>query len=173
MKRLEIYNLAAQSHVKISFEMSLYITDIDAFGTYKLLKAVMNNNLKDINHFYQESISELYGKIQEVPQSEKTLFYPRSLYRVAKLYVFWILKNYRESHDLFIFNGILFNHGSVRCGHNFVERKITLGLGKIIRGEFDRLIMGNLDSQRDIGSSKDYVEGMLLILQQENHDDFV
>ena len=160
MERLEIYNLAAQSHVKVSFEMPEYTADTDAFGTLKLLEAVMNNNLKDITRFYQASTSELYGKVQEVPQSETTPFYPRSPYGVAKLYGFWIVKNYRESYGLYASNGILFNHGGIRRGHNFVERKITLGLGKIIRGETDRLTMGNLDSQRDIGSSKDYVEGM-------------
>lgn len=173
MERLEIYNLAAQSHVKVSFEMPEYTADTDAFGTLKLLEAVMNNNLKDITRFYQASTSELYGKVQEIPQSETTPFYPRSPYGVAKLYGFWIVKNYRESYGLYACNGILFNHGGVRRGHNFVERKITLGLGKILRGESDRLVMGNLDSQRDIGNSKDYVEGMWMMLQQENPDDFV
>lgn len=173
MERLEIYNLAAQSHVKVSFEMPEYTADTDAFGTLKLLEAVMNNNLKDITRFYQASTSELYGKVQEVPQSETTPFYPRSPYGVAKLYAYWIVKNYRESYGLYACNGILFNHGGVRRGHNFVERKITLGLGKILRGETDRLVMGNLDSQRDIGNSKDYVEGMWMMLQQEKPDDFV
>lgn len=173
MERLEVYNLAAQSHVKVSFEMPEYTADTDGFGTLKLLEAIMNNNLKDITRFYQASTSELYGKVQEVPQSETTPFYPRSPYGVAKLYGFWIVKNYRESYGLHASNGILFNHGGVRRGHNFVERKITLGLGKILRGESDRLVMGNLDSQRDIGNSKDYVEGMWLMLQQEIPDDFV
>lgn len=173
MERLEVYNLAAQSHVKVSFEMPEYTADTDGFGTLKLLEAIMNNNLKDITRFYQASTSELYGKVQEVPQSETTPFYPRSPYGVAKLYGFWIVKNYRESYGLHASNGILFNHGGVRRGHNFVERKITLGLGKILRGESDRLTMGNLDSQRDIGNSKDYVEGMWLMLQQEIPDDFV
>lgn len=173
MSRLEIYNLAAQSHVKISFEMPEYTADTDAFGTLKLLEAVMNNGLKEITRFYQASTSELYGLVQEVPQSETTPFYPRSPYGVAKLYGFWIVKNYRESYGLFASNGILFNHGGVRRGHNFVERKITLGLGKILRGESDRLTMGNLDSQRDIGNSKDYVEGMWMMLQHDKPDDFV
>lgn len=173
MERLEIYNLAAQSHVKVSFEMPEYTADTDAFGTLKLLEAVLNNNLKDVVRFYQASTSELYGKVQEVPQSETTPFYPRSPYGVAKLYGYWIVKNYRESYGMYACNGILFNHGGVRRGHNFVERKITLGLSKIIRGETDRLVMGNLDSQRDIGNSKDYVEGMWLMLQQESPDDFV
>ncbi len=173
MNRLEVYNLAAQSHVKVSFEMPEYTADTDAFGTLKLLEAIMNNNLKDITRFYQASTSELYGKVQEVPQKETTPFYPRSPYGVAKLYAYWIVKNYREAYGLYACNGILFNHGGVRRGHNFVERKITLGLGKILRGETDRLIMGNLDSQRDIGNSKDYVEGMWMMLQQEQPDDFV
>jgi GDPmannose 4,6-dehydratase len=173
MIQLEIYNLAAQSHVKVSFEMPEYTADTDAFGTLKLLEAVMNNDLKEITRFYQASTSELYGLVQEVPQSETTPFYPRSPYGVAKLYGYWIVKNYRESYGLYACNGILFNHGSVRRGHNFVERKITLGLGKILRGETDRLVMGNLDSQRDIGNSKDYVEGMWMMLQQEKPDDFV
>jgi len=206
MERLEIYNLAAQSHVKISFEMPEYTADADAFGTLKLLEAVINvwsdglkihtdqhdakcmerdaqghhtthldinNNLKDKVRFYQASTSELYGLVQEVPQKETTPFYPRSPYGVAKLYAYWIVKNYRESYGLYACNGILFNHGGVRRGHNFVERKITLGLGKIVRGETDVLIMGNIDSQRDIGSSKDYVEGMWMMLQQDQSDDFV
>lgn len=173
MSRLEIYNLAAQSHVKISFEMPEYTADTDAFGTLKILEAIINNNLDKIARFYQASTSELYGKVQEIPQKETTPFYPRSPYGVAKLYGFWIVKNYRESYGLFACNGILFNHGGIRRGHNFVERKITLGLGKIIRGESDRLVMGNLDSLRDIGNSKDYVEGMWMMLQQDKPDDFV
>ena len=173
MERLEVYNLAAQSHVKVSFEMPEYTADTDAFGTLKLLEAVMNNNLKDITRFYQASTSELYGKVQEVPQKETTPFYPRSPYGVAKLYAYWIVKNYRESYNMFACNGILFNHEGSRRGHNFVTRKITLGLGKILRGESDRLVMGNWDSLRDWGSAKDYVEGMWLILQHEIPEDFV
>jgi GDPmannose 4,6-dehydratase len=173
MERLEVYNLAAQSHVKISFEMPEYTADSDAFGTLKLLEAVMNNNLKDKTRFYQASTSELYGLVQEVPQSETTPFYPRSPYGVAKLYAYWIVKNYRESYGMFACNGILFNHGGIRRGHNFIERKITLGLAKILKGETDRLTVGNLNSLRDLGSSKDYVEGMWLMLQQDKADDFV
>lgn len=173
MDRLEIYNLAAQSHVKISFEMPEYTADTDAFGTLKLLEAVINNNLKNITRFYQASTSELYGLVQEVPQKETTPFYPRSPYGVAKLYAFWIVKNYRESYGLFACNGILFNHEGERRGHNFVTRKITLGLKKILKGENDKLVMGNLDSLRDWGSAKDYVEGMWRILQHDTPEDFV
>ena len=173
MDRLEIYNLAAQSHVKISFEMPEYTADTDAFGTLKLLEAVINNNLKNITRFYQASTSELYGLVQEVPQKETTPFYPRSPYGVAKLYAFWIVKNYRESYGIFACNGILFNHEGERRGHNFVTRKITLGLKKILKGENDRLVMGNLDSLRDWGSAKDYVEGMWRILQHDTPEDFV
>jgi GDPmannose 4,6-dehydratase len=173
MKRFEMYNLAAQSHVKISFEMPEYTADTDAFGTLKLLEAIRSNKLESITRFYQASTSELYGQVQEIPQTETTPFYPRSPYGVAKLYAFWIVKNYREAYNMFACNGILFNHGGVRRGHNFVERKITIGLGKIIRGEENCLVMGNLDSMRDIGSAKDYVEGMWLMLQQEKPDDYV
>ena len=173
MERLEIYNLAAQSHVKISFEMPEYTADTDAFGTLKLLEAVRNNQLDSVTRFYQASTSEMYGKVQEMPQSETTPFYPRSPYAVGKLYAYWIVKNYREAYGMHASNGILFNHGGVRRGHNFVERKITLGLGKILRGETDRLIMGNIDSQRDLGSAQDYVEGMWLMLQQDAPDDYV
>ena len=173
MTRLEIYNLAAQSHVKVSFEMPEYTADTDAFGTLKLLEAVMNNNLKDKTRFYQASTSELYGKVQEVPQSETTPFYPRSPYGVAKLYGYWIVKNYRESYQMFACNGILFNHEGPRRGHNFVTRKITIGLGKILRGETDKLVMGNIDSLRDWGHARDYVEGMWMMLQQDKPDDYV
>jgi GDPmannose 4,6-dehydratase len=173
MDRLEIYNLAAQSHVKISFEMPEYTADTDAFGTLKLLEAVINNNLKDITRFYQASTSELYGLVQEIPQKETTPFYPRSPYGVAKLYAYWIVKNYRESYGLFACNGILFNHEGIRRGHNFVTRKITIGLNKILKGETDKLIMGNLDSLRDWGNAKDYVEGMWKILQHDTPEDFV
>jgi len=173
MSRLEVYNLAAQSHVKISFEMPEYTADTDAFGALKLLEAIINNNLKDITRFYQASTSELYGLVQEVPQKETTPFYPRSPYGVAKLYAYWIVKNYRESYGLFACNGILFNHEGERRGHNFVTRKITLGLNKIIKGKADRLVMGNLDSLRDWGSAKDYVEGMWRIIQYDTPEDFV
>jgi len=170
---LEIYNLAAQSHVKVSFEMPEYTADADAFGTLKLLEAIRSNNLCDKARFYQASTSELYGLVQEIPQKETTPFYPRSPYGVAKLYSYWIVKNYRESYNMYACNGILFNHESERRGHNFVTRKITMGLGKILRGETDRLVMGNIDSERDWGHAKDYVYGMWLMLQQEKPDDFV
>lgn len=173
MDRLEIYNLAAQSHVKVSFEMPEYTADTDAFGTLKILEAIRINKLEKIARFYQASTSELYGLVQEVPQKETTPFYPRSPYGVAKLYAFWIVKNYRESYGLFASNGILFNHESERRGHNFVTRKITIGLDKILKGETDRLVMGNIDSQRDWGHAKDYVEGMWRILQHDSADDFV
>jgi GDPmannose 4,6-dehydratase len=173
MKRLEIYNLAAQSHVKISFEMPEYTANVDAVGTLKLLEAIRVNNLENICRFYQASTSELFGKVQEVPQKETTPFYPRSPYGVAKLYSFWITKNYRESYGMFCCNGILYNHESMRRGHNFVTRKITIGLGKILRGQEDRLVMGNIDSLRDWGHAKDFVEGMWLILQKDQPDDFI
>jgi GDPmannose 4,6-dehydratase len=173
MDRLEIYNLAAQSHVKISFEMPEYTADTDAFGTLKLLEAIRNNNLEKITRFYQASTSELFGKVQETPQNENTQFYPRSPYGVAKLYAYWIVKNYREAYNMFTCNGILFNHGGVRRGHNFVERKITLGLGKILRGESDCIIMGNIDAKRDLGNAEDYVEGMWRMLQHDEPDDYI
>jgi GDPmannose 4,6-dehydratase len=173
MSVLEIYNLAAQSHVKVSFEMPEYTADTDAFGVLKILEAIRNNGLSDITRFYQASTSELYGLVQETPQSETTPFYPRSPYGVAKLYAYWIVKNYREAYGLFACNGILFNHESERRAHNFVTRKITIGLGKILRGETDRLVMGNIDSLRDWGHARDYVEGMWRILQQDVAEDFV
>jgi GDPmannose 4,6-dehydratase len=173
MEVLEVYNLAAQSHVKVSFEMPEYTADTDAFGTLKLLEAIRNNKLEKITRYYQASTPELYGLVQEVPQSEKTPFYPRSPYGVAKLYGFWIVKNYRESYSMHCSNGILFNHESERRGHNFVTRKVTIGLGKILRGEEDKLTMGNIDSLRDWGHARDYVEGMWLILQQDKADDYV
>ena len=173
MDRLEVYNLAAQSHVKVSFEMPEYTADTDAFGTLKLLEAIRSNGLLGQARFYQASTSELYGLVQETPQSETTPFYPRSPYGVAKLYAYWIVKNYREAYGMFASNGILFNHESERRGHNFVTRKITLGLGKILRGEADRLTLGNIDSLRDWGHAQDYVEGMWRILQHGSADDFV
>lgn len=173
MTRLEIYNLAAQSHVKVSFEMPEYTADTDAFGTLKLLEAIRSTNLTHICRFYHASTSELYGLVQEVPQSETTPFYPRSPYGVAKLYAFWIVKNYRESYNMFNCNGILFNHESERRGHNFVTRKITLGLNRILNDQNEVLVMGNIDSLRDWGHAKDYVEGMWLMLQQDKPDDYV
>jgi GDPmannose 4,6-dehydratase len=173
MERFEIYNLAAQSHVKVSFEIPEYTADTDAFGTLKLLEAIRINNLEKIARFYHASTSELYGLVQEIPQKESTPFYPRSPYGVAKLYAYWIVKNYRESYNMYAYNGILFNHESERRGHNFVTRKITMGLNKILKGETDRLIMGNIDSQRDWGHAMDYVEGMWRILQHDTPDDFI
>jgi GDPmannose 4,6-dehydratase len=173
MERLEIYNLAAQSHVKVSFEMPEYTADTDGFGTLKLLEAIRSNKLENITRFYQASTSELYGKVIEVPQTEKTPFYPRSPYGVAKLYAHWITKNYRESYNMFACSGLLFNHESCRRAHNFVTRKITIGLGKIVRGETDKLVLGNLDAKRDWGHSKDYVYGMWLILQNDKPEDYV
>jgi GDPmannose 4,6-dehydratase len=170
---LEIYNLAAQSHVKVSFEMPEFTADTDAFGVLKLLEAIRNNDLVGITRFYQASTSELYGLVQETPQSETTPFYPRSPYGVAKLYAYWIVKNYREAYGIYACNGILFNHESERRAHNFVTRKITIGLGKILSGDSDRLVMGNIDSLRDWGHAQDYVEGMWRILQQDKPDDFV
>lgn len=173
MSRLEVYNLGAQSHVKVSFEMPEYTADTDACGVLKLLEAIRTNNLENITRFYQASTSELYGKVQEIPQKETTPFYPRSPYGVAKLYGYWIVKNYRESYGMYACNGILFNHESERRGHNFVTRKITLGLGKILKGETDKLVMGNIDSLRDWGHAKDFVEGMWMILQNDKPEDFV
>ena len=173
MERLEIYNLAAQSHVKVSFEMPEYTAESCGIGTLKLLEAIRSNHLESITRFYQASTSELFGLVQEVPQRETTPFYPRSPYGVAKLYAYWIVKNYREAYGMYACNGILYNHESPRRGHSFVTRKVTLGLGKILRGEMDRLVMGNLDSRRDWGYARDFVEGMWRILQQETPDDFV
>ena len=169
----EIYNLAAQSHVKVSFETPEYTGMVDALGTLKILESVRLLNLEKKTKIYQASTSEMFGMVQEIPQKETTPFYPRSPYGVAKLYAYWIVKNYREAYGLYACNGILFNHGGVRRGHNFVERKITLGLGKILRGETDRLIMGNIDSMRDLGNAEDYVEGMWMMLQADEPDDYV
>lgn len=173
MERFEVYNLAAQSHVKVSFEMPEYTANVDAFGTLKLLQIIKSNDLIRITRFYQASTSELYGLVQEKPQTETTPFYPRSPYGVAKLYAYWIVKNYRESYGMYACNGILFNHESPRRGHNFVTRKITLGLNKIIKGEEDKLILGNLNALRDWGFAGDYVEAMWLMLQQDKPDDFI
>lgn len=173
MERLEVYNLGAMSHVKVSFEIPEYTADIDAVGTLRLLNAIRSTGLSDKTRFYQASTSELYGKVVEVPQTENTPFYPRSPYGVAKLYAHWITKNYRESYNMYACSGILFNHESPRRAHNFVTRKITIGLGKILRGETDKLILGNLDAKRDWGHSKDYVYGMYLMLQQDSPNDYV
>jgi GDPmannose 4,6-dehydratase len=173
MERLEIYNLAAMSHVKVSFEIPEYTGDIDALGTLRLLNAIRSSGLENKTRFYQASTSELYGKVVEVPQTEKTPFYPRSPYGVAKLYAHWITKNYRESYNMYACSGIIFNHESKRRAHNFVTRKITMGLGKILRNEEDKLVLGNLDAKRDWGHSKDYVYGMYLMLQQDKPEDYV
>ena len=173
LDRVEVYNLAAMSHVKVSFEMPIYTANVDAVGTLNLLEAIRSSGLEEKVRFYQASTSELYGKVQEVPQNESTPFYPRSPYGVAKLYGFWIVKNYRESYNMYCCNGILFNHESPRRGPTFVTRKITRGLNMILKGIQDRLIMGNLDSKRDWGHAKDYVEGMWRMLQQDHPDDYV
>ena len=172
MERLEIYNLAAMSHVKVSFEMPEYCGNVDALGTLRILEAIRSSGMQNKIRFYQASTSELYGLVQEVPQNENTPFYPRSPYGVAKLYGYWIVKNYRESYNMFACNGILFNHGSPRRGPTFVERKITRGLNMILKGEREKLVMGNLNSKRDLGHAKDYVEGMWLMLQQDKPDDY-
>lgn len=173
LERLEIYNLAAMSHVKVSFEIPEYTAETDAVGVLKLLEAVRSSGILDKTRFYQASTSELFGLVQEVPQTETTPFYPRSPYGVAKLYGFWITKNYRESYNMFACNGILFNHESPRRGHTFVTRKITQGLKMILNGDRDRLILGNIDAKRDWGHAKDYVEGMWRMLQVEKADDYV
>ena len=169
----EIYNLAAQSHVKVSFDVPEYTADADAIGTLRMLEAVRILGLEKKTRIYQASTSELYGKVQEVPQKETTPFYPRSPYGVAKQYGFWITKNYRESYGMFAVNGILFNHESERRGETFVTRKITLAAARIAQGEQDKLYLGNLDSLRDWGYAKDYVECMWLILQHDVPEDFV
>ena len=169
----EIYNLAAQSHVKVSFDVPEYTADTDANGVLRLLEAVRIAGLADTCRIYQASTSELYGKVQEIPQSETTPFYPRSPYAVAKLYGFWIMKNYRESYNMYCCNGILFNHESERRGETFVTRKITLVAALIAQGYQDKLYLGNLNSLRDWGYAKDYIECMWLILQQPEPDDFV
>ena len=172
-KPTEIYNLAAQSHVKVSFDVPEYTADTDAVGVLRLLEAVRICGLEKTCRIYQASTSELFGKVQEVPQKETTPFYPRSPYSVAKLYGFWIMKNYRESYNMYCCNGILFNHESERRGENFVTRKITLAAARIAQGYQDKLYLGNLNSLRDWGYAKDYVECMWLILQQPEPDDFV
>jgi GDPmannose 4,6-dehydratase len=174
LERLEVYNLGAMSHVKISFEMAEYTCDVDAMGTLRLLEAIRTCGIPLSNvRFYQASTSEMFGKVVEIPQKETTPFYPRSPYGVAKLYSHWITKNYRESYGMYACSGILFNHESPRRGHNFVTRKITLALGNILKGKQDRLVLGNINSLRDWGHAKDYVEGMYLMLQQERPDDYI
>lgn len=173
LKPDEIYNLAAQSHVKVSFEVPEYTADTDAIGTLRLLEAVRMLGLDKKTRIYQASTSELFGQVQEVPQRETTPFYPRSPYGCAKLYGYWITKNYRESYGMYAVNGILFNHESERRGETFVTRKITLAVARISAGLQDKLYLGNLNARRDWGYARDYVECMWLILQQDEPDDFV
>lgn len=169
----EVYNLAAQSHVGISFDTPEYTGQADAMGPLRILESIKSTGLRETCRFYQASTSELYGKVRETPQNEKTPFHPRSPYAVAKLYAHWITINYREAFGLYALNGIMFNHESPRRGENFVTRKITLSLANILAGEQDTLSLGNLNSKRDWGHAKDYVEGMWLALQQEKAEDYV
>ncbi len=169
----EIYNLAAQSHVQVSFDAPEFTADVDAVGVLRILEAVRTNHLEKTCKIYQASTSELYGKVEEVPQNEKTPFHPYSPYAVAKLYGFWIIKEYREAYNMFCCSGILFNHESERRGETFVTRKITLAAARIAQGKQDCLYLGNLDSLRDWGYAKDYVECMWLILQHKTPEDFV
>ena len=171
--RLEIYNLAAQSHVHVSFAMPEYTANSDGVGVLKLLEAVRNLQMSSYTRIYQASTSELFGLVQETPQKETTPFYPRSPYGVAKLYGHWIIKNYRESYGMYACSGILFNHESPRRGQNFVTRKITIGIANIQKGKQSPIELGNLDALRDWGHAKDYVYGMWLMLQQEKPDDYI
>jgi GDPmannose 4,6-dehydratase len=167
----EIYNLGAQSHVQVSFEVPEYSADVDALGTLRLLDAIKDTQID--TRFYQASTSELFGKVQEIPQKETTPFYPRSPYAAAKLYAYWIVRNYRESYGIFASNGILFNHESPRRGETFVTRKIVVAAIKISLGLQNCLYLGNIDSKRDWGYAPEYVEGMWRILQNDAPDDFV
>jgi GDPmannose 4,6-dehydratase len=167
----EIYNLGAQSHVQVSFEVPEYSAEVDAIGTLRFLDAIKETGIR--TKFYQASTSELYGKVQEIPQSEKTPFYPRSPYAAAKLYAYWITVNYREAYNLFACNGILFNHESERRGKTFVTRKISVAVARIMTGLQDKLLLGNIDSKRDWGYAPEYVEGMWRILQAPEPDDYV
>ncbi|KAL7411296.1 hypothetical protein BDY24DRAFT_396281 [Mrakia frigida] len=169
----EIYNLGAQSHVKVSFEMAEYTGDVDGLGTLRILDAIRTAGLEKHIRFYQASTSELYGKVVETPQSETTPFYPRSPYGVAKLYAYWIVVNYRESYGMYACNGILFNHESPRRGRTFVTRKISRAVAEIAAGKLETLYLGNIESKRDWGHAQDYVEGMWRMLQQDEPDDFV
>jgi GDPmannose 4,6-dehydratase len=173
VRPMEIYNLAAQSHVKISFDMSEYTAEVDAVGTLRILDAIRTCGMEKDVKFYQASTSELYGKVQEIPQKETTPFYPRSPYGCAKLFAYWIVTNYREAYGMYACNGILFNHESPRRGENFVTRKITRSVSKIALGQLESFELGNLDAKRDWGHAKDYVEAMWLMLQQEKPADFV
>jgi GDPmannose 4,6-dehydratase len=169
----EVYNLAAQSHVAVSFATPDYTAQVDGMGTLRILDAINSMGLKNKTRFYQASTSELYGQVMETPQKETTPFYPRSPYGVAKLYAHWITINYREAYDLFACSGILFNHESPRRGENFVTRKITMTLAQILQGKMEKLSLGNMDAKRDWGYAKDYVEGMWLMLQQDKPEDYV
>jgi GDPmannose 4,6-dehydratase len=173
MNRLEVYNLGSQSHVKVSFDVPEYTAEISGLGTLKLLEAILASGLAEITRFYQASTSEMFGLVQETPQSEKTPFYPRSPYGCAKLYAHWIVKNYREAYGLHASSGILFNHESPRRGETFVTRKITRAFGAIRRGEQKELVLGNLDALRDWGHARDFVRAMWLMLQQDQPDDYV
>jgi GDPmannose 4,6-dehydratase len=167
----EVYNLGAQSHVRVSFDMPEYTADVVAVGTLRLLDAIRESDLNC--RFYQASSSEMFGKVAEVPQTEATPFHPRSPYGVSKVFGHWITRNYREAYGIFAVNGILFNHESPRRGENFVTRKITLGLGAILRGERESIGLGNLDAKRDWGYARDYMEGAWMMMQQEQPDDYV
>lgn len=173
VKPSEIYNLGAQSHVKISFDLAEYTANVDGIGTLRLLDAVKTCGLTNSVKFYQASTSELFGKVQEIPQTETTAFYPRSPYGAAKLYAYWIVVNFREAYNMFAVNGILFNHESPRRGSNFVTRKISRSVAKIHLGLLETFSLGNLDSKRDWGHAKDYVEAMWLMLQEEEPQDYV
>ena len=169
----EVYNLAAQSHVAVSFETPEYTGQADALGALRILDSIRAMGLSEKTKFYQASTSEMFGKVAETPQKETTPFYPRSPYGAAKLYAHWITINYREAYNLFACSGILFNHESERRGENFVTRKITLSIANILKGEQEKLYLGNMDAKRDWGHARDYVEGMWLMLQQDEPDDFV
>lgn len=169
----EVYNLGAQSHVKVSFELAEYTGEVDALGTLRLLEAIRTCGLEKSVRFYQASTSELYGKVVETPQKETTPFYPRSPYGVAKLYSYWMVVNYREAYGMYACNGILFNHESPRRGRTFVTRKVTRAVAEIHLGHSSCLYLGNLDAKRDWGHARDYIEGMWMMLQQEQPEDFV
>jgi GDPmannose 4,6-dehydratase len=169
----EIYNLAAQSHVQISFETPEYTANADAIGVLRILEAIRILGLEKKTRFYQASTSEMYGKVQQIPQNENTPFYPRSPYGVAKLYGYWITVNYREAYGLYAINGILFNHEGPTRGESFVTRKITIGVAQIALGKLDTMLLGNLDAKRDWGHAKDFVEGMWMMMQQEKPEDYV
>lgn len=169
----EIYNLAAQSHVRVSFDLPEYTANVDALGTLRILEAIRSNQLEKITRFYQASTSELYGEVHEVPQKETTPFYPRSPYAVAKMYSFWIVKNYREAYGIHASNGILFNHESYRRGNSFITKKVVMSAVEIINGRRDRMFLGNLYSKRDWGFAPEYTDAMWRILQQNSGDDYV